>query len=361
MVLEGKVSRQFYRAVFWLLVAGSGLAAMASVMHHLEPGGSHWLNLYLPPAVSACFAGLAVYLRVSRTGLAVAVHGAIVVAFIALAAPCWLFTLSAYTHSEQTLVASLPPVTSLVMLLLMIVVVLYPPRVAFIAVLVCWMLVSLPVLVYLLLTPQELWSPRGMDIVIALGPAQLFLLAIAPFYQGMRAELGRLRSNHDKLQRVAEHDALTQVYNRHAGERLLQAFADSKEPAGVVMLLDVDYFKRINDMHGHGVGDDVLRRLAGQLRLCLRDDSDIVRWGGEEFLVLVHGITLAEARSIADRLRSTVASCHFVEAEPITISVGVVAMRPGDSKQSLFERADIALYQAKQQGRNRVVVADTGD
>jgi diguanylate cyclase (GGDEF)-like protein len=126
------------------------------------------------------------------------------------------------------------------------------------------------------------------------------------------------------------------------------------------MMLDVDHFKRINDRHGHHVGDQVLRILAERCRSALRSVDVLGRYGGEEFAILLPGSTQHNAASIlAERIRNRVAEEPIrteAGAVKVTVSVGVAELdeemrNPGD----LFKRADAALYEAKQAGRNRVV------
>ena len=127
------------------------------------------------------------------------------------------------------------------------------------------------------------------------------------------------------------------------------------------MLFDVDHFKQVNDTHGHDAGDDVLRELAARTIKSVRSVDLAVRWGGEEFLVVMPETDLANAAAVAERLRAAVAKDSFNvkssgEKLAVTVSVGVAAAIPGaDDRDRLLKRADDALYCAKSAGRNRVV------
>jgi diguanylate cyclase (GGDEF)-like protein len=124
-----------------------------------------------------------------------------------------------------------------------------------------------------------------------------------------------------------------------------------------VALLDIDWFKRINDSHGHGVGDEVLRRFAGVLKDQLRAADALARWGGEEFLLLMPGTRLDDARVVLDRLREVSAGAGFDGIAPdlkVSFSAGVVEVTEGEAQDAAIDRADRALYRAKQNGRNRV-------
>lgn len=169
-----------------------------------------------------------------------------------------------------------------------------------------------------------------------------------------------LRSlNHD-LTRLAGTDNLTGLPNRrHLDEELGRLVARS-ERHGLplaVLLLDVDHFKRINDQHGHQVGDEVLVAVAGRFASCLRREDVAGRWGGEEFMVLAPDIDRDGAAALADALRERIALHPVLTAAgPVafTVSVGWTFRTAGDSAGELVRRADGAMYAAKHDGRDGV-------
>jgi len=132
--------------------------------------------------------------------------------------------------------------------------------------------------------------------------------------------------------------------------------------SAAVLLFDVDHFKQVNDTYGHDAGDDVLRELAARTIKSVRSVDLAVRWGGEEFLVVMPETDLANAAAVAERLRAAVAKDPFTikssgEKLAVTISVGVAAaIAGGDHRDRLLKRADDALYSAKSAGRNRVIL-----
>ncbi|WP_309572003.1 GGDEF domain-containing protein [Deinococcus sp.] len=160
--------------------------------------------------------------------------------------------------------------------------------------------------------------------------------------------------------RLASTDALTGLHNRHALYPMLAALlhvpADGSDGAarGSLLLIDIDHFKRINDRLGHSVGDEVLRQVATTLKTHLREDDILGRWGGEEFLVALPGVTPDDALSVAERLRHSVERGVYSPATDVTISLGLTSVRAGDSLQASVARADAALYDSKRHGRNRV-------
>ena len=164
------------------------------------------------------------------------------------------------------------------------------------------------------------------------------------------------------LRRTAERDALTGGFNRrtldqHAAREC--KLAGNHKPLSV-LFLDLDWFKRINDTHGHPCGDECLRKVAATLRAELRPQDVFGRYGGEEFLVLLPGQDAASARLVGERLRQAVESAVVDwQGEPLrfTVSIGLAVLRDGDDPEKLLARADKALYRAKREGRNRVCVA----
>jgi len=174
----------------------------------------------------------------------------------------------------------------------------------------------------------------------------------------------RLQRNYHRGLSLALTDPLTNLYVRRYGEAHLDELMERVNQdvtSAAVLLFDVDHFKRVNDTHGHDAGDDVLRELAARTIKSVRSVDLAVRWGGEEFLVVMPETDLANAAAVAERLRAAVAKDSFTvrssgEKLAVTISVGVAAViAVGDDRHRLLKRADDALYNAKSAGRNRVV------
>lgn len=160
-----------------------------------------------------------------------------------------------------------------------------------------------------------------------------------------------------ELQRQASHDSLTGLYNRRKFEVMLlheRERATRYRRHLAIILLDIDHFKLVNDRFGHNVGDEVLRQLADLMREQRRDSDVLARWGGEEFIILLPETDLDGALHTAELLRQSIANTRFPAVGQVTISLGVSACRPGDTPDSLISRADDALYQAKEAGRNTV-------
>jgi two-component system cell cycle response regulator len=178
----------------------------------------------------------------------------------------------------------------------------------------------------------------------------------------------RLRENYRRSLSLALTDELTGLFNRRYViahlEELLVRMAHDSLPETAVMMFDVDHFKSVNDRFGHPAGDDALRQLAERALRGVRSIDLVARLGGEEFIVVMPETSLPAAVTVAERLRHSIATEPFRiqtagERQPITISVGVAAAEPGDTVDRLLQRADEALYGAKNGGRNQVVVRQT--
>jgi len=166
-----------------------------------------------------------------------------------------------------------------------------------------------------------------------------------------------------RIEEMASTDKLTGLLNRQAFsilmDKLLAEYQRDPRPISL-LLMDVDHFKAVNDLHGHAVGDQVLEAVASRLLRGLRRSDIAVRWGGEEFLVVLKNCPLSEARQLAEKMRQTVAQEPFaVQGQPLTVtlSAGVSQLRADELPAQAIDRADAALYMAKREGRNRVCVA----
>ena len=171
-----------------------------------------------------------------------------------------------------------------------------------------------------------------------------------------------LQTANEELERLASLDPLTGVGNRRLFDELLVAEAARVQRYGGALSLviaDIDYFKEINDSHGHATGDEVIRAVAGVLRQAARGADSVARYGGEEFAVILPQTVAAQAVYFAERARRAVAEKVLApQGKRVTISLGVAEVRPGGDAAQLLRDADEALYRAKQEGRNRVARAD---
>jgi two-component system cell cycle response regulator len=173
----------------------------------------------------------------------------------------------------------------------------------------------------------------------------------------------RLRDNVQLSIEMAITDALTGLFNRRYMESHLSTLVEQAATRGkplTVLVLDIDFFKAINDTHGHDAGDDVLREFALRIRKSIRGIDLACRYGGEEFVIVMPETNITVATMVAERLRRRIATEPFVIQQgartvDVTISIGIAALGENDEAVSVLKRADQALYRAKRDGRNRVV------
>jgi two-component system cell cycle response regulator len=178
-----------------------------------------------------------------------------------------------------------------------------------------------------------------------------------------------LRANYERGLSLALTDALTGLYNRRYMEQHLHELFGRMRVSGkplCIVLGDIDRFKAINDQHGHAAGDEVLKTVAKRLASNLRAFDMVIRLGGEEFVCVLPDVDLASARIVAERLRLSICSQPITigaEATPlnVSISLGLAEAGPQETASSVIDRADQAMYRAKQAGRNRVEIAADKD
>jgi diguanylate cyclase len=187
--------------------------------------------------------------------------------------------------------------------------------------------------------------------------------ALTERLQALESEAGGLRERLQQERAQALRDPLTRIANRLAyEERMAAEYLRWKRYRRPLMLavIDIDHFKRINDTYGHKSGDRVLQIVARLLASSVRETDFLARYGGEEFVLLMPETDSEGARNVAEKLRQWVAEAetHFHgQRVQVTVSCGLAQIADGDNETTLFERADQALYRAKQGGRNRCELA----
>ena len=176
-------------------------------------------------------------------------------------------------------------------------------------------------------------------------------------------------NSYSKILQYATIDALTNLNNRRQFEhRLGQEIASAKRQNNPLcaMMIDIDFFKKVNDTYGHASGDAVLRGVASVIKSALRESDIPSRYGGEEFAVLLPFTHIDEAKVVGERLRKAVEASPIpiniddsdIKSIGVTISMGLAEFTPEETGEELFERADKALYNAKESGRNRVCIEE---
>jgi diguanylate cyclase (GGDEF)-like protein len=210
---------------------------------------------------------------------------------------------------------------------------------------------------------DSLWGGGEQMLVLLSGAWQSLWLALAATRRItlMRRERDAARAAEAIAQDQARRDPLTGLVNRRGFVDRIEPLLAQFEPGQLaLLLLDVDQFKAVNDRHGHDVGDRVLTTIARLLEQSDGPGQVVARLGGEEFAIMVAGMGLFAVHGLAETLRQAIAACDHgdaVGAGEVTVSIGLVMAGPEDSFATLYRAADTALYAAKRQGRNRVIIA----
>jgi diguanylate cyclase (GGDEF)-like protein len=211
-----------------------------------------------------------------------------------------------------------------------------------------------------IVSPQTIVAEVTANSALNIGSAVIYMVVALVFQLTLIALVAsRLLS---ELRRASRHDALTGLLNRRAIDEAMSAESQRARRLGVpftVLMLDIDHFKSINDVHGHAAGDRALQHLATLFTSQMRDIDRVGRYGGEEFVVVLPGTPLQQALQLAQRLREKVEALPVMWRDaplPVTVSIGLAEWQGDrDNLSALLARADAALYHAKHHGRNRVV------
>ncbi|MEM9511404.1 MAG: GGDEF domain-containing protein [Cyanobacteria bacterium P01_E01_bin.48] len=323
-------------------------------LHYLEPD-SLLINSILPPVIGIINLILLIYLYRNPDSLTkvIAIASATIIGITFI--PTWYFTLQAALSPDVELIETLPPLSSIPLVVIVNMFIFARPNQALMLGIVSWILIALPILSYLFLHPGELFSPRGLDLVVTLGPVMAAISVLVPAYRGLEKRFSVLQSEREHMRQISERDPLTQLYNRRATEMMFANFAAQKDMNAGAILFDIDRFKQINDRYGHNVGDIVLCQVSERCKSMLRKDDLMARWGGEEFLVLVKGVGDRALYGIAENLRLAISNEPIDPVGKVTASFGVTRLTSTDSMNSLIQRVDAAMYMAKREGRDRVI------
>jgi diguanylate cyclase len=340
------------RTTLAILLASAFGAGLVAVYHALSPG-SLMVDRVVTATLSVSMLGLFVFLYSHPGSAAQVVTAGCIVSLIGLVIPAWYYPVHASANGLR-MVDVLPPMVPALMPLILVMVIFLRPRSAFVAASGTWALIAVPLLGYLLAHPEELRTPRGLDLVVMLGPVSMMMIAFIPFQRGVEQWVAALQGERARMQQLAERDGLTGLYNRRASESLMREFLARPMADDGLILFDIDRFKLVNDRHGHAVGDEVLRQVARRCESVLRRDDIFARWGGEEFLVLARGTHPDGIVQIAEKLRAAISAEPVEQVGIVTASFGAARIQPAESLAAWLERADAALYRAKQEGRDRV-------
>ena len=210
---------------------------------------------------------------------------------------------------------------------------------------------------------------ENMEMLNALCAQLSTVMQNIRLFAGLNTELSEhrktadllLKANH-KLELAANYDPLTNAWNRRWLLKNLNrqlALAHEQKSNLVLLLIDIDDFKQVNDKYGHAVGDQVLVEFVKLIKCSIRHNDSLTRWGGEEFIIMLSGVDLEKALQYAERLRKLVEEHSFPVVESLTVSIGVAELGEHEGIDRLLKRVDTALYLAKSTNKNKVVLSHT--
>jgi diguanylate cyclase (GGDEF)-like protein len=192
------------------------------------------------------------------------------------------------------------------------------------------------------------------------------LVLAPPFFYFLLSKLRELAVAHHELMVISTTDVLTNCFNRRAFTALVDRCLDrmlreTPPTVGALLVIDVDHFKAVNDSFGHDTGDQALKLIADTIRDTVREKDAVGRIGGEEFSVFLPGVNYAQAEAMAERIRAAITALRFApKGKPykLSVSIGGVTFEQSATFSDLYRQADVRLYDAKRNGRNRVEFRD---
>jgi len=217
-----------------------------------------------------------------------------------------------------------------------------------------------------MLLPAIRTGPNFLDnllVLVEMSASGLVYIALLYIIVALKEGYVRATLHSDRMVNLASTDALTGAYNRLKCNELIRSFVESSRSSGqpfAVILLDVDNFKSINDVHGHAVGDDVLRWVVDVLDQNVRDRDIVGRWGGDEFIVLCPGLEEQQIKPLIARLESSMRTTKPTPSISAGASFGFAEFHEQDTVESLFERADKSMYESKRRKKAGTQLAGVG-
>ncbi len=205
----------------------------------------------------------------------------------------------------------------------------------------------------------------SLNVFVQLFSIHAILFLIISYYRDQEQIFRlKLETFNGQLRKEVNIDALTGAYNRRVFRTILDKALEQRDLSNkpfVLAIIDIDHFKRVNDTYGHQKGDDVLKNIGKHLQTKIRQNDTLIRYGGEEFVICFHGVSLKRAHKIMEKIRHSVELLKLLDDKSVTISGGLSELRSDDIVSSLMRRADKALYAAKASGRNVILMEEGED
>ena len=344
------------RAILLLLIMAGIGSAMATLMHRFE-ATPRTIDLVIPPLLTLLFLFGFVTLYRRPQSLRWILPATFLVGFAGIVVPAWFHTLQASLHPDIQLVAILPPIAPVVMPLLGGVMLFLRPSAVLFSGVLAWLVIAGPILLYLLLNPEEIATPRGRDLIVGLGPAMGVMLLILYLHVDMNRRLGAVQLVVDRLTSETHRDPQTGLLDRRGGELILRQMLARIDPRGGAILFRLDTgFERALVVAG-SPADEVLVSLVQRCERLLRRQDIFIRWDTDCFLLLIDDADIRDCEVMAEHLRQIIVSKAFAEVGFITASFGVTELLEDEGIEELLERTQAALTAARAAGGNIVETA----
>jgi len=224
-----------------------------------------------------------------------------------------------------------------------------------------FMCIAISIAMFLMIPLAFICAPLVVEYRVRMEPYDYmflvgnFVIIVASYVTNVYVYMQRTEKQATETKYKSEHDTLTGLYNRSFLSQHVRAAVRRGRLKGSLIMFDIDNFKRINDEYGHDVGDIALKKVSEMAQSLIREDDILVRWGGEEFVIYIAGMTLDKAAAKAEEIRTLISITPYHEEKRLTISLGVTAFAPGENFETAMKRADQNLYIAKETGKNKVV------
>lgn len=313
----------------------------------------HLIDFVVPVSCGVCIAGLLIYFHKDPKGR----HLRTIKALFFLNAysfltPAWYFTIGSALNG-WVLVDEFPPISG-VTLIATSVLVMMVPKSWLRYTMIVWFAICAPIVAYLITHSAELDTARGKEMMVFFGPGGGLFLIVLSYQRDLILRFEQIEERLQHTRRQADYDELTNICNRRGLIDWLSNNAGA-EPNVSGLIIDIDYFKHINDTYGHETGDAVLKQVSKLLGECLPDQSCLARWGGDEFVILLNEQSTGQAEQVANTCWQLILDKHFPLVGHITCSVGVASNVESNDIDTIIRNADACLYAAKRQGRNQVM------
>ncbi|MDX2128187.1 MAG: GGDEF domain-containing protein [Chloroherpetonaceae bacterium] len=353
--LSEELRRRIFTLILFIMVISS---FVITCIHFLDSKHSHFIDFIVPPFGFIVSTFLLIRLLRDPNRIAATINHIALFSLSAIVIPIYFYTFQSLFFSSSSLLDLLPPISAGPFLLTTIIIVFLRPRSSLRRALGIWVITAFPIVIYFAFIPEEIFTPRGKDLFMTLGPFMAVNTCMVYYHSKMNVAVMRLQDERMRFKIASETDMLTGAFNRRAGEILLNELTALPQSRTGLIVADIDHFKRINDTYGHPAGDRVIQLFANCIQHSLRESDTLVRWGGEEFIIIVRDSNLKELQQLGERLRQQVLNCNVEDVGRFTASFGITLSSFPESPTILFQRADQALYKAKQNGRNRIEIMD---